>query len=80
MLSFAYTIYLVYTDGIATWHFWVSPYHYAVNLSGGQPRLYFDAYAVLGSANDMKFHVFVTKHKANTCYEHLIHSDDWDPI
>ena len=35
-----------------------------------------DAYAVLEWANDMKLHVFATKHKANTYSENLIHSDD----
>ena len=30
----------------------------------------------MDSANDMKLHVFDTKHKANTYYEHLIRSDD----
>ena len=50
---------------------WVSLYHNAVNLSEGQSR-YFDAYAVVEWANDMKLHVFATKHKANTYHEHLI--------
>ena len=31
-----------------------------------------DAYAVLEWANDMKLHVFATKHEANTFHEHLI--------
>ena len=31
-----------------------------------------DVYAVLEWANDMKLHVFVTKHKANTYHEHFI--------
>jgi hypothetical protein len=35
-----------------------------------------DAYAVLEWANDTKFHVFATKHKANTYSEQLINSDD----
>ena len=35
-----------------------------------------DAYAVLEWANDMKLHVFTTKHKANTYSEKLINSDD----
>jgi hypothetical protein len=45
-----------------------------------------DAYAVLEWANDMKLHVFATKHKANTYSEKLIHSDDcvsiyiWPPV
>ena len=30
-----------------------------------------DAYAILEWANDMKLHVFATKHKANTYHEHL---------
>ena len=39
-----------------------------------------DAYAVLEWENDMKFHVFATKHKANTYHEHLIQSDDYVSI
>ena len=35
------------------------------------------AYVVLEWANDMKLHVFANKLKANTYYEHLIHSDIW---
>ena len=35
-----------------------------------------DFYAVLEWANDMKLHLFATKHKANTYHEHLIESDD----
>ena len=31
-----------------------------------------DVYAVAEWANDMKLHVFATKHKANTYHEHLI--------
>ena len=31
-----------------------------------------DGYAVLDWANDMKLHVFATKHKAITYHEHLI--------
>ena len=31
-----------------------------------------DIYAVLEWVNDMKLHVFATKHKANTYHEHLI--------
>ena len=30
-----------------------------------------DVYAVLEWANDMKLHVFVTKHKVNTYHEHF---------
>jgi hypothetical protein len=47
---------------------WVSLRHYAVNLTGGGGGNLkcIDAYAVLGGENDTKFHVFVTKHKANT--------------
>jgi hypothetical protein len=35
-----------------------------------------DAYAVLECENDTKFHVFATKHKANTCNEQSTHSDN----
>ena len=31
-----------------------------------------DAYAVLEWANDMKLHIFATKHKANTYHKYLI--------
>ena len=51
---------------------WVSLYYYAVNLGGGVNYGCTDAYAVLDGANDMKLHVFTTKHKANTYREHLI--------
>ena len=54
---------------------WVSLRHFAVNL-GGVNLNSIDVYAVMDSANDMKLHVFDTKHKANTYYEHLIRSDD----
>jgi hypothetical protein len=37
---------------------------------------YFVCHPVLEWANDMKLHVFATKHKANTYSEKLIHSDD----
>jgi hypothetical protein len=33
---------------------------------GGQPQMYWCLYAVLEWENDTKFHVFVTKRKANT--------------
>ena len=49
----------------------VSPYHYAVNLSGVSLGC-IDTYAVLELANDVKLHVFATEHKANTYHEHLI--------
>ena len=35
-----------------------------------------DAYAVVEWANDVKLHIFATKHKTNTYHEHLIYSDD----
>jgi hypothetical protein len=53
---------------------------------GGVNLKCIDAYGVLEWANDTKFHVFATKHKANTYNEQLIHSDDcvsiqsWPPI
>ena len=40
---------------------WVSLQHYAVDLMGVNLKC-IDAFAVM----DMKFHVFVTKHKTNT--------------
>ena len=54
---------------------WVSLRHFAVNLSGVNLNS-IDVYAIMDRANDMKLHVFDTKHKANTYYEHLIRSDD----
>jgi tRNA G18 (ribose-2'-O)-methylase SpoU len=35
-----------------------------------------DAYTVLEWENDTKFHVFATKHKANTYNEQSTHSDN----
>ena len=35
-----------------------------------------DVYAVVERVNDMKLHVFATKHKVNTYGERLVHSDD----
>ena len=55
-------------------------YHYAVNLSRGQPGLYRYLCCTGMSKNDMNLHVFATKHKANTYYEHLIQSHDCVPI
>ena len=43
-------------------------------------NLSIDAHAVLEQANDIKLHVFATKHKANTYHEHLIYCDDCVPI
>jgi hypothetical protein len=37
-----------------------------VNLTGAQPQMYIDAYAVQEWENDKKFHVFATKHKAKS--------------
>ena len=39
-----------------------------------------DAYAVLEWSDDMKLHVFATKHKANIYHGHLVQSDDCVPI
>ena len=52
---------------------WVLLHHYAVWV--GVKLGCIDAYAVL-EANNMKLHVFVTKHKTNTYHKHLLQSDD----
>ena len=44
--------------------------NYAVNLSGVNLGC-FNAYAEVEWANDMKLHVFATKHKTNTYHKYL---------
>ena len=64
---------------------WVSLEHFAVNLSGGQPKC-IDYYAVLKWKNLTKLHMLAAKHKINTYNEKLFHSDDcvsiwsWPPV
>ena len=58
---------------------WVSLHHYAVNLDGVNVNCT-DAYAVVEWENNMKLHIFATKHKANTYYEHSIHYDSSPPL
>ena len=48
---------------------WVLLHHYAVWV--GVKLGCIDVYAVL-EANNMKLHVFVTKHKTNTYHKHLL--------
>ena len=51
----------------------VSLRHFVVILGGGGVSVNFtDAYALLEWADYMKLYVRATKHKVNTCHEHLI--------
>ena len=63
----------------------VSLGYFAVNLSGGQPKI-IDDYAVLEWKDLTKLHKFAAKHKVNTYSDKLFLSDDcasiwsWPPV